>query len=210
VPANAAEAITSAMQGDAQILRIESDHTRKWQGIPSDTQYSNQWALPKISWDQVYGTANPRFFTKVAILDTGVDATHPDLNGVIAPGYSVFDGSSPFTDENGHGTWVAGIVAARTDNLQGIAGVGYDHVQVMPVKVLDPNGLGQDSDVIQGVMWATDNGASVILMAFSASGFSDALQDAIDYAWAHNVVLVAAVGNDADNTATFPAGDRGK
>src|SRR5437867_655648 len=79
----------------------------------------------------------------------------------------------------------------------------------MPVKVLDPTGLGQDSDIIQGIMWATDNGASVILMAFSATGYSLALQDAIDYAWVQNVVLVAAAGNEASNTPTFPAGDRG-
>ena len=99
-----------------------------------------------------------------------------------------------------------GIVAAHTNNQQGIAGVGYDHVQVMPVKVLAADGTGNDSDIIQGVMWAADNGASVILMAFSNPGFSDALQEAIDYAWAHNVVLVAAAGNDASNIATFPAG----
>src|SRR5207247_57069 len=102
-----------------------------------------------------------------------------------------------------------GIGAGRTGNVQGIAGVGYDHVQVMPVKVLSPDGLGQDSDIIQGVMWAADNGASVILMAFSNPGFSPALQDAIDYARSQNVVLVAAAGNDGGNTATFPAGDRG-
>src|SRR2546422_8121701 len=209
VPAQASDAITKIMKGDAQILRVESDHIRKWQGTPSDPRYPDQWALPKISWDQVYGVANPRFDTKVAILDTGVDATHPELTSVVVPGWSVFDADDGRTDENGHGTWVAGIVAARTDNLQGIAGVGYEHVQVMPVKVLDPTGLGQDSDIIQALMWAVDNGASVILMAFSATGFSDALQDAIDYAWAHNVVLVAAAGNEAGNTATFPAGDRG-
>src|SRR5262245_47914180 len=73
VPAQAAAAIIKAMKGDAQIVRVETDRTRKWQGAPSDTQYTDQWALPKISWDQVYGTANPRFDTKVAILDTGVD-----------------------------------------------------------------------------------------------------------------------------------------
>lgn len=138
----------------------------------------------KFPGTRAYGAANPRYFTKVAILDTGVDATHPDLTGVVTAGYSVIDGSNGLTDENGHGTWLAGIVAARTDNQQGIAGIGYDHVQVMPVKVLSADGLGQDSDIIQGIIWAADNRASVILMAFSNPGFSDALQDAIDYAWA--------------------------
>src|SRR2546426_3679299 len=203
VPAQASDAITKTMKGDAQILRVESDHIRKWQGTPSDPRYPNQWALPKISWDQVYGVANARFDTKVAILDTGVDVTHPDLTTAVVPGYSVLDATNGLTDENGHGTSLAGIVAAHTNNQQGIAGVGYDHVQVMPVKVLAADGTGNDSDIIQGVMWAADNGASVILMAFSNPGFSDALQEAIDYAWSKNVVLVAAAGNDGANTATF-------
>src|SRR2546425_1765904 len=79
----------------------------------------------------------------------------------------------------------------------------------MPVTVLDANGLGQDSDVIAGVIWAADHGADVIVMAFSNPGFSQNLQDALDYAWSKNVVLVAATGNDALSTPTFPAGDRG-
>src|SRR5947209_8628972 len=77
----------------------------------------------------------------------------------------------------------------------------------MPVQVLDANGTGQDSDIINGVVWATDNGADVILMGFSNPGFSSALQDAITYAWNHGVVLVAATGNDASSVAHFPAGD---
>ena len=209
VSANAADNIINAMKGDAQIVRVETDRPRKWQSTPSDTQYPDQWALPKISWDQVFGNANPAYDTKVAILDTGIDATHPDLAGVVVAGTSILEGGDPNVDENGHGTWLAGIVAARTDNQQGIAGVGYSHVQVMPVKVLGTDGIGWDSDIIQGVQYAVQNGASVILMAFSAEGYSEALQDAIDDAWQHNVVIVAAAGNSGSNTPTFPAGDRG-
>ena len=79
----------------------------------------------------------------------------------------------------------------------------------MPVTVLGPDGTGQDSDIIAGVVWAADHGADVILMAFSNSGYSAALQAAIDYAWSKGVVLVAATGNDGSSTAAFPAGDRG-
>ena len=104
---------------------------------------------------------------------------------------------------------MAGIVAAETDNGTGIAGVGYAGVKVMPVTVLGADGIGQDSDIIEGVVWAADHGADVILMAFSNPGFSAALQAAIDYAWANGVVLVAATGNDGSSHATFPAGDRG-
>ena len=104
---------------------------------------------------------------------------------------------------------MAGIIAARTDNGSGIAGIGFAGVKVMPVTVLDSDGLGQDSDIIAGVVWAVDHGADVINMSFSNPGYSASLQAAIDYAWAHNVVVVAATGNDGSSTVTFPAGDRG-
>ena len=112
-------------------------------------------------------------------------------------------------DPNGHGTWMAGIIAAATDNGTGIAGVGYAGVRVMPVTVLDADGLGQDSDIIEGVVWAVQHGADVINMSFSNPGYSASLQAAIDYAWAHDVVVVAATGNDGSSSVTFPAGDRG-
>ncbi len=121
----------------------------------------------------------------------------------------MLDSSAGTTDPNGHGTAMAGIIAARTDNAEGIAGIGYAGVKVMPVTVLDANGLGQDSDIIAGVVWAVDHGADVINMSFSNPGFSESLQAAIDYAWANDVVVVAATGNDGSSAATFPAGDRG-
>ena len=164
-----------------------------------------------IWWDLPFGEITPTGLANVAILDTGIDATHPDLASNVVPGTSILDGSDGLTDPNGHGTSLAGIVAARTNTVpaEGIAGVAYAGVRVMPVTVLNDQGLGQDSDVIAGVVWAADHGANVILMGFSNTGFSQSLQDAIDYAWANGVVLVAAVGNDAASTPTFPAGDRG-
>ena len=143
------------------------------------------------------------------MLDTGVDASTPDLDGQLVAGTSMLDGSAGTTDPNGHGTWMAGIIAAATDNGQGIAGVGYAGVRVMPVTVLGADGLGQDSDIIEGVVWAVQHGADVINMSFSNPGYSSALQAAIDYAWDHDVVVVAATGNDGSSAVTFPAGDRG-
>src|SRR5204862_1669974 len=145
---------------------------------------------------------------EVFVLDTGIDALHPDLAGKVLPGKSMLDSSDATTDPSGHGTWLAGIIAANTNTAAGIAGVAYDGVKVVPVRVLAAGALGQDSDVIAGVLWAADNGANVILMAFSNPGFSQNLQDAIDYAWSKGVVLIAAVGNNATSAATFPAGDR--
>src|SRR5207248_289834 len=141
---------------------------------------------------------------------TGVDASHPDLAGKVVPGTNVLTGSGDGeTDVNGHGTQMAGIVAAATDNNQGIAGVGYAGVKVMPVTVLNDQGLGLDSDVISGVVYAVQHNADVILMSFSNPGYSASLQSAIDWAWSQNVVVVAATGNDASTTPTYPAGDRG-
>src|SRR5881409_571135 len=196
-------------QADPQVVNAEENKTRQSQAFPADPLYQNQWALPKIGWDLVFGTVTPTGSAIVAVLDTGVDAQHPDLAGNVIPGISILDGSAGTTDPSGHGTWVAGITAAQTDTLEGIAGVAYAGVRIMPVTVLDVNGLGQDSDVIAGVIWAADHGADVIVMAFSNPGFSHNLQDAIDYAWSKNVVLVAATGNDGVSTPTFPAGDRG-
>ena len=104
---------------------------------------------------------------------------------------------------------MAGIIAAATDNGYGIAGIDYSGVKIMPITVLDSNGLGQDGDIIAGVVYAADHGANVISMSFSNPGYSPALQAAIDYAWSHNVVVVAATGNDGSNAVTYPAGDRG-
>src|SRR5437773_4821098 len=201
--------VLASYQADPQVVNAEENKTRQSQAFPADPLYQNQWSLPKIGWDLVFGTVTPTGSAIVAILDTGVDAQHPDLAGNVIPGISILDGSSGTTDPSGHGTWVAGIAAAQTNTLEGIAGVAYAGVRIMPVTVLDANGLGQDSDVIAGVIWAADNGADVIVMAFSNPGFSQNLQDAIDYAWSKDVVLVASVGNDAINAPTFPAGDRG-
>ena len=194
---------------DPQVLHVEENRVRRSEFLSNDPLVTGQWALPQIGWDLVFGVMAPTGTAKVAVLDTGIDATHPDLLGRVVAGTSILDGSNGMTDPHGHGTQVAGIVAANTDNAAGAAGVAFAGVQVMPVTVLDANGEGLDSDVIAGVLWAADNGADVILMAFSDPGFSPNLQDALDYAWSKGVVLVAAVGNDGAGTATFPAGDRG-
>ena len=191
------------------VTRVEPDRTREAGDTPNDSNYRDQWSLTKIGWENAFGTVSPSGSARVAILDTGIDGSHPDLDANVVPGTSILDGSNGLSDPNGHGTAMAGIVAAETDNGAGIAGVGYAGVQVMPVTVLDSDGTGQDSDIIEGVVYAADNGADVILMAFSSPGYSEMLQAAVDYAWDEGAVLVAATGNDGSSAVTFPAGDRG-
>src|SRR5439155_23298900 len=159
---------------------------RAAEASPNDTSYGDQWSLAKIGWDQVYGSVAPSGSSIVAVLDTGVDAPHSDLAGNIVAGASFVDGSSWNVDSNGHGTAMAGIVAAATGNGSGIAGIGYAGVSVMPITVLGSNGLGRDSDIIEGLVWAADHGADVALMSFAASGYSSGLQAAVDYARSHH------------------------
>src|SRR4051794_14368880 len=209
-PTGADAAGVAALRANSNVLSIDADLPRDTGGAPDDAQSPRQWSLPRISWDQVYGTVNPAGSATVAILDTGIDASPPDLQGAVVPGKNIITNSGDgMSDPNGHGTAMAGIVAANTNNGIGIAGVGYAGVKVMPVTVLDSQGLGSDSDVINGVVYAVGHGANVILMSFSNPGYSASLQKAVDYAWAHGVVLVAATGNDGNATVNYPAGDRG-
>ena len=199
----------ATLRDDARVLRVDTDRIRIAEETPSDPSYGDQWALPQIGWDAARDTYAAAGSAVVAILDTGVDASHPDLDGSIVSGASILEDSTWSSDPNGHGTAMAGIVAAETDNAEGIAGVGYAGVSVMPITVLGADGTGQDSDVIAGVVWAADHGADVILMAFSSGSYSASLQAAVDYAWSSGVVLVAAAGNDGSSAGAFPAGDRG-
>jgi subtilisin family serine protease len=172
---------------------------------PSDPLYPQQWALQAIGWSRVWNPAAASATVKIAVLDTGVDASHPDLAGRMAAGQS-FTGGNPATDPNGHGTAMAGIAAASTNNGAGIAGVAFAGATVQPVQVLAADGTGYDSDVSAGIVWAADNGAKVILLAMSSPTYSSLLNDAAAYAWSRGAVVVAATGNGGGATPSYPAG----
>ena len=141
----------AALAAETNVSRVEEDQPRDAASIPDDTNYGQQWALQRIGWEDVYGSVSPTGSATVAILDTGI-GHDTDLDANVVAGTSILDGSDGRTDPNGHGTSMAGIVAAETNNGLGIAGVGYAGVKVMPVTVLDASGEGQDSDVIEGVV----------------------------------------------------------
>jgi subtilisin family serine protease len=206
VPSDKAAEHSKRYQADSQVKWVETDGKRKAAGAPSDPSYPSQWALPKIGWDTARDSVTPSGSATIAVLDTGVNVSAAELTGRSVAGWSAF-GTDPASDPNGHGTQLASIAAAQTDNAAGIAGVAYAGAKVMPVQVLGADGTGQDSDVIEGVVKAADAGAHVILMGFSNPGFSQSLQDAIDYAWSKGAVLVAATGNAGSSEPTYPAGD---
>ncbi len=166
----------------------------------SDPLRLHQWGLDMIHADEAHAVTTGAGAV-VAVVDTGVDASHPDLRGRIGPGIDFVDGDSTPQDGNGHGTHVSGIIAADANN-----GIGVDSVapgaEIMPVRVLDASGSGSDSDVAKGIDWAVDHGASVINLSLggtvptSGLGIQDDISAAVQRAVGRGVVVVAAAGND--------------
>src|SRR5437899_2852108 len=149
VPAVAKEAILTGYKKHPAVEWAEAAHRVTQAGSPNDPLYAQQWALPKISWDKAYGVVPILGSAKIAVLDTGIDATHPDLLGRVSPGQT-FVGGVADIDPNGHGTAMAGIAAANVNNMIGIAGVAYAGASVSSVQVLRADGTGWDSDVVSG------------------------------------------------------------
>ena len=140
----------------------------------------------------------------VAVLDTGVQATHRDLSGRVLPGYDFVNNDTNAADDNGHGTWVAGIIAARPNDGYGIAGISWSD-KILPVKIMTRTGTGDTADLTSGIIWAANHGATVINMSVGGFPNSQYVQDAVNYAWAKGVVLVGAAGNNGVQQDFYPA-----
>ncbi|MGH2427351.1 MAG: S8 family serine peptidase [Candidatus Limnocylindria bacterium] len=140
----------------------------------------------------------------VAVLDTGVQFNHPDLTGRLVAGHDFVNNDSNASDDNGHGTWVAGIIAAKPNDGYGIAGISWSD-KVMPVKIMNEDGRGETSDLTSGIVWAANNGADVINMSVGGFPSTTYVQDAINYAWDKGVVLIGAAGNNGREQRFFPA-----
>ena len=174
----------------------------------NDPMFSSQYSLQKMQVPNAWDLSTSNASTIVAVLDTGCDYTHPDLANKIIKGKDFADNDDDPMDGSGHGTHVAGIVAAETNNGVGVAGSGYN-TKILAVRVLGVNGGSADS-VAKGIVYAADNGANIINMSLGATGVSsEPLEDdAIKYAYEQkNVVIIASAGNsgDAGNPHNYPA-----
>lgn len=172
--------------------------------VPNDPNWSAQYGLVNIRAPQGWDLTTGSTAVTVAILDTGVDQSHLDLAGKLVAGYDFVNGDTDPQDDNGHGTHVAGITAAISNNGVGIAGVSWG-ARIMPVKVLNDKAGGLYSTVAQGVLWAVDRGAQVINLSLGGNSPSSVMEDAINYAHSKGVVVVAAAGNVGNNFVLFPA-----
>jgi subtilisin family serine protease len=199
-------AAEQALRGRAEVLRIDVDALAFATGKPAPSQPAETlpWGVNRIdadlAWTRTTGTG-----VKVAVVDTGIDLTHPDLAANIAGGVNcIYAGKSP-ADDNGHGTHVAGTIAA-IDNSIGVIGVA-PKASFYAVKVLDRTGSGYISDIIEGIQWCTANGIKVINMSLGASVDVPSFHDAVTAAYKQGIVIVAAAGNSGpgDYTVNYPA-----
>ncbi len=170
--------------------------------VPNDQYFSNQWGMVKAQFPQAWDINKGSSHSLIAILDTGIDRDHEDLKNKVDQWVNFT--SSSDDDLYGHGTHVAGIAASETNNGIGVAGSGYNS-HLLSVKVLDDNGSGYYSWVIQGIRWAADNNAKVINLSLGASSRSKALEAAINYASEKGLVLSCAAGNSGNKSPTYPA-----
>jgi thermitase len=203
VPTGRAKEKVKAYSSDVRVTYAEPDFVAETLGSPDDPLFGSQWAMVKVQAPQAWEVTTGSASINIAILDTGVDLDHPDLANKIISNIN-FSGSPTVDDVHGHGTHVAGIAAAMTDNGIGVAGLGYS-AAIMNVKVMGDSGTGTYSAIASGIIWAADNGADVINLSLGGSSGSSILEDAVNYAWGKGVVVVAAAGNGGSTAPMYPA-----
>jgi len=199
--------VEAALRRSGLFRSIERDYLVHVADDGQDPYYGAQWGLPRVGAPAAWNLSTGAGVT-VAVVDTGVDLTHPDLQGHLLPGYDFANDDDDPSDDNGHGTRMSGIVAATRGNGIGVVGVAPD-AEILPVKVLDDQGYGPYSAVAAGITYAVDHGAKVINLSLVGAAQSSILQAAVDYVTQHNAVLVAAAGNDGSDLPAYPAAANG-
>ncbi|MCB0022055.1 MAG: S8 family serine peptidase [Caldilinea sp.] len=199
---------SSALAGVAGYVEyMEADSVVTGESTPNDPAFSeaskvyglNMVEAPR-AWDIGSGSGD----VVLAILDTGLNGAHAEFAERVVPGYDFINEDDDPSDDHGHGTHVAGIAAAAANNEQGGAGI-CPQCKIMPVKVLDGGNRGTWGTVAAGIYYAVDNGARVINLSLGASATSRTIQDAVDYAEEHDVIVVASSGNAASSLPYYPA-----
>ncbi|HRH87213.1 MAG TPA: S8 family serine peptidase [Rubrivivax sp.] len=193
-------ALVQALARNPHIKFAEVDAFVAPAASANDTYFPNAWHLATTrttsAWDSSVGSG-----VTIAILDSGVDASHPDLAGKLVPGYNFFDGNSNTADVYGHGTKAAGTAAAITNNAAGVSAVAAD-AKIMPIRVAGTDGWATWSALANGTTWAADRGARVISMSFQNPSSSAAVLSAANYARSKGAVVIGAAGNTSGYDAT--------
>ncbi len=204
VPASEAENVLAALSNDPSVADATIDYPLELAYQPNDPGFINgdQWNLDKIGADIAWEFSTGRA-VKVAVIDSGIDPNHPDLKGQLIRGYNTFDGSDDTSDLCGHGTHVAGIVAAAADNAEGVAGLAFD-AALMPIKVIGDDCTGSYSRLMQGILYAVEQDVRIIVITSGGSFKHNGVHDAIKLATDHGVLVVVAAGNRNSATPFYP------
>lgn len=194
VPVGRELEVVAALNAEPSIVYAEPDYRYAAFLTPDDPHFGKQWAHTRVNsvagWDISTGSSS----VTIAIIDSGIDETHPDLAGKLVSGYDFVDSDSNPHDLNGHGTHVAGVAAAVGDNAVGVTGMDWT-AKIMPVRVLNHEGWGYNSDITQGIIWAYTHGADVLNLSLGGASHSQAMQDAVTAAHGAGSVVIAAMGN---------------
>lgn len=207
VPEEASEAILESLQRTGLFQYVERDHyAQTGSGVetPNDPSYLSQWHLQKIAGPSAWtlNTGSPSVV--VAVIDSGVYGQHPDLEPKMVPGWNFVSSNGDTSDVLGHGTAVAGTVAAATNNGIGVAGVSWGSL-IMPLVVVDANNFAAYSDIAAAIQYAADHGVRIMNISIGGSSPSEALQNAVNYAWNKGALVFASAMNNSVSTPYYPA-----
>ena len=192
----------NVLQSDAY-LEFYNTQNILYQYPETELEIKNIWSFAQIEavQKQLDATIDSRIL--VAILDTGIDSDHEDLNGKVIMEVN-FTQSNTVNDIYGHGTHIAGIVSADGDNGKGITGLATQS-RLLNVKVVNDDGSFNVTDLADGIIWAVDNGANVINISLASTESEPELKSAVDYAWEKGAIIVATAGNRGGKTPVYPA-----
>lgn len=183
---------------------IEPNMRFKADFVPDDPYWSMQWGPQKIEADYAWNTTIGNRSVLVAVIDTGIDWHHPDLAANYVPlGYDWVNNDTDPMDDYGHGTHCAGIIAAVLNNSIGVAGLAQ--VRIMAEKALDQSGSGSEDNLANAIVHAVDQGANILSLSWGGYGESTLIHEAVEYAYDHGALVIAAAGNDANECKHYPA-----
>ncbi len=204
VPRTRLRRVAQGLRRSGYFKSVEPDYQASAAQIPNDPEFKHQWGLSKIKVPQAWDVTTGSSAITIAIVDSGIDATHPDLTNQVGAGYDFVNDDADPADDNGHGTRMAGIVAGEAFNGTGIAGVA-PLCRLLPVKVLNSTAQGSYSAIASGIIFAADQGVRVINLSLTGPASAAIMESAVNYATARGVVVVAAAGNDGSSGPGYPA-----
>lgn len=204
VPFGQETAVVAALQQNPAVDFVELDGMVQVAREPDDPGYAGRWWWHVIQAPEAWDVTTGSDAVTIAVIDTGVDLDHPELATKIVAGHDYVNGDDDPDDDHGHGSHVAGIAAAVTDNATGVAGMAWQ-TRIMPLKVLSSLGSGCESDVAEAIIYAADHGAQVINLSLGSPSFSYTMATATDYAHGQGVFIAAAAGNNGSNMLFYPA-----